>query len=339
MKKRMLGINIGTATLRIIAMEDEKVLDYMEEDMEDNLIKDGRIVSANAVGDFIKAMLKEHHIRIKNAAIVLPINSYFIRRTRLPKMTVDQLKVNLPYEFHDYIQQEPSQYIYDYQMLGINDSEMDLMAAAASKETVRSYEAVCKRAGLDFVKLVPDVMCLQAIVLPVNPKEPVPVLAEKDHVLTREEKGQDYVVLDVGHSSARMHFFSNHAYEISRTLQTGPVDIVSMIAEAEGIDSHIAWMRAESNTGGCLDRPEVADAISTLSTEIMRVVNFYNYNHPDNNLEVIYTTGDALPFNVVQDNVKDATGMEVRPLLELLPEKEQIREMENGLLCYGAVME
>ncbi|MEE8792454.1 MAG: type II secretion system protein GspL [Erysipelotrichaceae bacterium] len=339
MKKRMLGIDIGTATLRIAVCEDNVVLDYMEEDMEENMIQNGRVVSANAMGDFIKALLKQHHIRVKNTAIVLPAGSYYIRRTRMPKMTVSQLKVNLPYEFHDFIQQDAAQYVYDYQVLGMNETEMDLMAAAVNKDAVRSYEDVCKRAGLDFLKLVPDVTCLQAILLPSDPGEPLSVLPKKDHVLTREEKGQDYVVLDMGHSSARMHFYSNHAYEISRTLQTGAGNIVNMIAEADGVDSHIAWRRAESNAGDCLNQPDVADALGTFSTEIMRVVNFYNYNHPDNTLEVIYAMGDALPFRVVHDYVKDATGMEVKPLIDVLPDDVKAEGMDNGLLCYGAVIE
>jgi type IV pilus assembly protein PilM len=337
MKKKMLGMNIGAATLRIAAVENDQIISYVETDMGENMIKDGRIVSPNAVGDLVKGLLKENKIRIKDTAMVLPINSYYIRRCRMPKMTIAQLKVNLPYEFHDYIQQDSSQYVYDYQMLAMNEEEMDLMGAAASRETVEAYRNVCKRAGLDFVKLVPDVTALQAIVLPVDPQEPLPVLPPHDHTLTREEKGQDFVILDMGHSSVRIHFYSNHAYEISRTLQTGAAGIVSMIAEEEGVDTHIAWMRAENNTGDCMSHPDVADALTTFSTEVMRVLNFYNYNHPDNNLEVMYVMGDALPYKVIADNVRDATGMEVKPLVSLLPESS-LDGIENSPLCYGAVI-
>lgn len=338
MKKKMLGINIGTATLRIIACQDKEILTYMETDMGENMIRNGRIVSALAVGDLIRGLLKANKIRIKDAAFVLPVNTYYIRRTRLPKMTVSQLKVNLPYEFHDYIQQDLSQYVFDYQMLAMNDSEMDMMAAAVSKDTVKDYSDVCKRAGLDFVKLVPDVTALQALLMPVDMNEPMPVLPPKDHTLTPEEKGKDYAVLDMGHSSARIHFYSNHAYEISRTLQTGAGNVVDMIAEEEGVDSHIAWMRAENNTGDCLSHPDVADALSTFSTEIMRVINFYNYNHPDNTLEEMYVMGDALPYNVISSSVQEAIDMPVKPLAELMPAAQDGTDLTNSPLAYGAVI-
>ena len=49
MKKRMLGIDIGTATLRIAVCEDDAVLDYMEEDMEENMIQNGNGIKLNPV--------------------------------------------------------------------------------------------------------------------------------------------------------------------------------------------------------------------------------------------------------------------------------------------------
>ncbi len=36
---------------------------------------------------------------------------------RLPLMTEEQLRLNLPYEFHDYIGDEMDKYVFDYAMI------------------------------------------------------------------------------------------------------------------------------------------------------------------------------------------------------------------------------
>ena len=38
-------------------------------------------------------------------------------RFELPLMTEEQLRLNLPYEFHDYIGNEMDKYVFDYAMI------------------------------------------------------------------------------------------------------------------------------------------------------------------------------------------------------------------------------
>lgn len=58
-------------------------------------------------------------------------------------MTVDQLKLNLPFEFHDYIGDELEQYQFDYGVIERTEDQMDLIAACCRKTCVSSFET-CK---------------------------------------------------------------------------------------------------------------------------------------------------------------------------------------------------
>ena len=40
-----------------------------------------------------------------------------MRRFEMPLMTEEQLRLNLPYEFHDYIGDEMDKYVFDYAMI------------------------------------------------------------------------------------------------------------------------------------------------------------------------------------------------------------------------------
>lgn len=317
-KKKMLGIVIGSAACRIAVCDGDRVIDYVEEPVPEHMTKEGRLVSPIAAGEFIAEVLKKNKIRVKDAAFVLPNEVYYVRRVSLPLMTIQQLKVNLPYSFKDYLSGEPADYVFDYAVLGKDEKNLDLMAAACGKDIVQSYMELCARAKLRLVKLVPDVIALNAI-------------------LTRHDPAKDYVVMDMGHAGTRIHFYTKGVYEITRTLQTSADAIVQLIAENQGIDEHIAWFRMANNENHCLEDPEVADLLSNLAAEISRVINFYNYNNPQNTIEEIYIIGDVLPLNAIEDVMKENMDLPVKTMEDILP--EEAKNVLAAPAAYGAVIE
>ncbi|MFQ9208200.1 MAG: hypothetical protein ACLR3S_02900 [Clostridium fessum] len=62
-------------------------------------------------------MLKEYAIRCRNVVFVIRQEDAYVRRFELPLMTEEQLRLNLPYEFHDYIGNEMDKYVFDYAMI------------------------------------------------------------------------------------------------------------------------------------------------------------------------------------------------------------------------------
>ena len=88
----------------------------------------------------------------------------------MPAMTVDQLKINLPYEFHDYITEDKDKYFYDYAVINKtsdtdgNLTEMELMAVAAPKETINQYKTLFRRAGLRLTLIAPDYSAIRNII-------------------------------------------------------------------------------------------------------------------------------------------------------------------------------
>ncbi len=395
MARKMLGIEIGNCDLKICVCRGEEVQDYLQVELPDNVVANGQVRSFNSVADLLKTTVKENRIRVKDCAIVLPDDAYYLRRVTLPKMTTQQLEINLPYELHDFLSGEVSGYFYDYSLIRYMGSRMDLIAAAADKRLVSKYVQMCRRAGLNLVKLVPNVLALQAVVMadertapldavPVRTKEeeaaeaagkaakkkerkplfakksldidgeteeaetkenegaakestPMPASPESDNV--SYERGPDYVVLDIGHGGSRMHFFSNHAYEITRTLQTSSDQIVHLLSEDAGVDPHIARIRLAANQDNCLSLPRIDDAVSTMLTEINRVMNFYNYNNPNNTISCLYLFGTGLPEDVMAQRISEALEMPVHSIADLMPEEARVDGITNGPQTWGAVVE
>lgn len=437
MGKKYLGIDVEDRFLKIVVMKDRRVLNTYLEIMPDNMVIGGRIAAFHALADYLREVVRKNKIRVKDAAVVLPSETYYIRRVHLPKMTAAQLQINLPYEFHDYLQEDTDQYVFDYSVLSVDEKEMELLIAALSKQQVEEYKEMCKRAGLRLCKLVPDVLTIQEIVLP--PEDPVARkkrLAEEEKSRNGEKKeesrnaarekkqrardrkknglsveelaqraaaeakakglqtgssieaadmgtnagsltagaagqipgggtfpgavsggntasggvgagtelqtGQqkDYAVLGMEYSRVRLHFFSGGAYEITRNLGTTEKQICELIAQEKGVDVHIAQLMCDRNQDGVLEQEDIADLMQALATEVMRVMNFYNYNNPRNTIDAIYYYGrESNPL--LLDRIQSVTELPVRPLTELI-QGDGEGQQENLLMMlqgYGAVLE
>lgn len=420
MGKKYLGIDIEDRFLKLVVMKDGKVLKTCLEVMPDNIVMGGRIAAFHALSDYLRDTVRRNKIRVKDVAFALPSETYYIRRVKLPKMTAAQLQINLPYEFHDYLQDDTDQYVFDYSVLSVDEKSMELLIAALSKRQVEQYKEMCKRAGLRLCKLVPDVLAIQEIVLPsenpaayrkrlaaqeksrseeekrenrsearekkqhlrdrkrnglsveeisaraaeearANGMQPADAVsatpgnaaapangmaplnaAPSESIAAMEEKRKDYAVLSLEYSRDRLHFFSNGAYEITRNLGITEKQICEVIAQDEGVDIHIAQLMLDRNQNHVLEQEQVSDLLQSVATEVMRVMNFYNYNNPRNTIDAIYYYGREVD-SAFLERIQSMTELPIRPLTDLLEESSGTAGAGNELLMmlqgYGAVLE
>lgn len=436
MGKKYLGIDIEDRFLKLVVMKDGKVLKTCLEVMPDNIVMGGRIAAFHALSDYLRDTVRRNKIRVKDVAFALPSETYYIRRVKLPKMTAAQLQINLPYEFHDYLQDDTDQYVFDYSVLSVDEKSMELLIAALSKRQVEQYKEMCKRAGLRLCKLVPDVLAIQEIVLPsenpaayrkrlaaqeksrseeekrenrsearekkqhlrdrkrnglsveelsaraaeearANGMQPAGAVsaapgnaaapatgmapgnaaapangtapgnatapangtvpgdaaapangmapanaAPSESIAAAEEKRKDYAVLSLEYSRDRLHFFSNGAYEITRNLGITEKQICEVIAQNEGVDIHIAQLMLDRNQNHVLEQEQVSDLLQSVATEVMRVMNFYNYNNPRNTIDAIYYYGREVD-SAFLERIQSMTELPIRPLTDLLEETSE----------------
>ena len=324
MAKKILGFDIGGYELKIAQLKGDVLTGYTVEHTPDNLIKEGKFTSFNAMAEFIRDTMKKNRINGKEAAIAVPSEACFLRRVKLPKMTIPQLRVNLPFEFRDFVEGDLNEYIYDYAVLKMEENTMELMAAAIQKRTVNDYREMMRRVGLKLTKLVPDVLGFQSIL--------------KHSGMVTEDK-RDFAILDLGHTSTRIYFFSDGAYEITRTLNTGSPAMVQAVAEAKGVDIHIARLYLEANQENVLDLPSVTELFEDISIEVMRIMNFYSYSNPNNTIDRLYYCGGGLNAERVIRGVHESTELEVIPFGGLVKEYTGFPALNLGPHAYGIVIE
>ena len=96
--KNCLGIEIGNYRIKIAYMEKGVLKEYISERIEEGAKLDARLCA-----ETIRDLLAQKMIRCKKVVFVLRQEDSYVKKFKLPLMTTEQLKLNLPYEFQDYI--------------------------------------------------------------------------------------------------------------------------------------------------------------------------------------------------------------------------------------------
>lgn len=117
MAKTILGVDIGYDNLKLALIRDTEVKKTVAVPMPKNMVRDGKVVSGEAMAELIRDTMKENGIRTNDAAFVIPNERSYVKTVTLPVMTADQLAYNLPFEFRDYITGEIRDFLFDYAMI------------------------------------------------------------------------------------------------------------------------------------------------------------------------------------------------------------------------------
>ncbi len=337
MAKTILGIDIGHDSLKLALVSGNKVKKVAVAQMPDKTMREGRIVSVETMGELIRQTMRENGIRCKSAALAIPNENVFIRNVTMPLMTVEQLNYNLPFEFRDYISDELKNYIFDYAVTskhtaaaeeggeGEHEGEvMDLMAVAASRTLIEESHAIMRRAGLKLVKAAPSISAFSAVI--------------QEATRNGADPAREYCILDMGHSSIRMHMFKGDVHIVTRALETGLRSIDTVIADAFSVDEHLAHTYLLNNYEDCQNKDYCVNAYGNLTVELIKALNFYRFSNPDSHLEDVWICGGGAFIEPLEKIIEENLDMDVHPASELIPGGTSIEKSLAVLQAIGIAL-
>ncbi len=331
MSKGYTAIQIGESTIKMVQVSDGKAVKTVLEATPDNLVRDGHILSFEALAEILKSMARDNQMRNRNAVVVLPLENCYLRRTSMPYMTVDQLKLNLPYEFRDYIHADREDYFYDYAVVGQETDEagemksLDLLIAAVKNELIEKYMKILTFAGFKLKIALPDACAFRNII--------------RQYEENNEEHPAAYCIVDLGHSSIRVHLYNGSVYETTRVIEYGGVTLDSLIAEEMDVDVHIASSYKVKNYNQVQELEACKEIYDKMIVELFRSINFYNYNNPDSELKDIYFCGGLAKITPFMDMVRSALEVRCHTIGELMEEAEQDDTLELICAAIGATLQ
>ena len=344
--KPVLGIDIGTDSLKLALVKDRMVKATAIASVPQNLVRDGRVVSPETMAELIRDTMRENKIRANDAALVLPPSTTFVRNVTVPQMTADQLSYNLPFEFRDYITDELKNYVYDYAVLSnevflkeeeepadstipIEEAEtsevrpkMELMAAATSIAALEESRAMLRKAGLKLVKAAPVVASFIGLIRGMDD--------------TNRPMSDEYGFLELGHDTVRLHIFKGERMEATRELETGLSTVESAIADAYNVDIHIAHTYLTTNFDECRSKPVCQNAFSGIAVEMMRALKFYGFSNRESQLSDIWLCGGGAAIAELRNAIGEAVEMKLHPAKELVRNGDEIEHCYSLVQAIGA---
>lgn len=322
-KRSILGVDIGHDNLKLALVKNGMVEKVIVEPMPDNMLIDGKVVSTEAMGQFIGRVVKKNRLKGYRGALVLNEETAIIRTIQMPIMTESQLLYNLPYEFKDYITGNIDDFIFDYAMLSQPEEEtekkkeepkaevleeeqhpaeneqentMEVLGVAIPKSERDHIRYTFRKSGIKLVEAAPSICGLAAITRRLQQMYP----------------DKEYCFLDIGYESIRMHIFKGDEFKVTRALERGLSSLVNIIAEEYDVDVHLAHTYMLTNYDQCLEHWSCLQEYSAISTEVMRVVHFYQFSNPDSNLEEIWLCGGGAAIDGLYQTISDNNEVIIR---------------------------
>jgi type IV pilus assembly protein PilM len=311
----MIGVEFGSNTMKMAVCDGTKVKKMAFARMPEDLVREGRVTSPAAMTEFLKNMMKENGIRGGNCAMVLPSSLVIGHHVTMPAMSESELKLNLPFEFRDFVGKDGAKYDYDYSVMGVKDNVMELYAAAVRKDVVEEYYSIFKKAGLTLKIAIPAEM------------------AWANLIAASQNLPRKICIVDVGHNSTRVNIFVDGNFVMGKDIEMAGAMLDETIAAEQKVDAYVAHTRKEANMNKVLSEDVMNDAYQALAIEVMKIVNFYAYtdNAEGGDLEHLYYCGGSSVIEPLRTTLLKATGMTMHHVYRLVNMDDTVSDM--ALYC------
>lgn len=321
---KQIGIEIGSATLKLAVCKGSHILSMATARIPEGLMQDGRVTAPAAMVPFLKNILRENGIRFGRCALVLPPQCTICQHVTLPVMSETELNLNLPFEFRDYIGKDTESYDYDYIVEDIRDGVMDLYAAAVRREVVEEYRILLRNAGLSLKIATP------------------PEMAWLNLISRKDTLPETLAILDVGHNSTRISIFARGNFVMGKEIEIAGRSFDEIIAAESQVDFHTARTRKETDYGQVQSSESILRCCCDLALEVRKTVNLYNYSlaAEDAPLQDLYVCGGSAGMAPLRAAIADITGMTLHPISHLLdPENAAVDAALTCSIAAGAALQ
>lgn len=318
-----LGFDIGSNSMKVAVLRGGSVRVEEIRLPENMLDESGNISLTHAFSQFLKQTKKELSLPRGRVTLVLPPHQVVCRLVTMPRMTTDQLMMNLPYEFTEFIQGAADQYHCDYALCSPDEEEkeaqeMPMMAAVAAKQTLAGYVQMFARAGIKLKTILPQEMALINLV--------------KD----RKEGPDEFCFVDLGHFNTRITVVWRDRVQATRQIGLGGRDLDRAAADHMGVDAFLANTYKVSNHQDVQSATALTEVCDRIAVEILKVINFYQFTYRSSSLEGIYLVGGGAYMPYLRSVIEDAVGVPLLPPEELLPGAGE--PAAAGIFAAGAAM-
>ncbi len=305
----ILGIDVRHGKLSLSMVRGGKITKTVWMDIPSNIVDDYKILSENLFSEFLKDKMKEHKIKAKKASFVINDTDLVIRSIDMPDMPDEQLRLNVPFEFSDYLSGDMKDYIFDFVKRDTEQKEaagkVNLIAYAVPMEYVRKVCDTLRLAGLKLERAVPETLCYETLLSGLkNPED------------TKKER----CFLDIGSDHITMRIFREGTYRLSHMIDIGENRIIPAIADELNVDINLAETYFRSNYQNCQECRGAMNAYKDISLEIIKGLNYYDMSDMTSRLRDVVLCGPGAMTEPLVSLLKERIDKLVYTIQDMFPD-------------------
>lgn len=307
MSRKMTGIEIGNYSAKLALCTKQGLAGALAAPLPDNVVKESRVASPVAAGEQLRTMRRTFRGASRSAALSLPPRLAVSRLITVPAMGEQELALNLPYEFRDFLPGKGSDYYYDYIVQGVeNDGsgkpeKLKLFACAVPRAEMDSYFALLRSAGFRLKTAIP------------------PEAALLNLIRGRKDLPEELAVADIGHTTTSVYFFRGGCFAAAKEIETGSRLVDEAVAYEKNVDIHVARSYKENNLENAQRLESCMNAYGSIAVEIMKALNFYAYENRDSALADVYCCGGGSGLEPLLEAISRSTEKKIHKACELVP--------------------
>ncbi|MCX6721176.1 MAG: type IV pilus assembly protein PilM [Candidatus Staskawiczbacteria bacterium] len=292
--KKMVGIDVGTASIKIVEISrwgQGKTLENYGEIKSVSLFKEpfrnvekgSYMLSNYFVSRAIRAVLDEARIRTKGAIFSIPDFSTFCTSFDLPPMTAKELNDAVYYNAPQYIPLPVTETTLDWKLIsgipGDKKSPLRIFLVAIPNQIIQDYQKVAQLAGLELYAVEAEALGLA-------------------RSLVREKKGC-ICVIDIGAQSTTINVVDKLNLKKSFSFDFSGNQLTYSISSALGL-GHVEAEELKNREGLISAKEEISKTlyllVDPLILETKRVLSDF-YQQENKDVDLVYLTGGtaALP--------------------------------------------
>lgn len=311
-KKSYLGIDLGTASIKMVELTQEKdvikltnyaeiISPKLEQRSFAPLEMSSMQVLSEEIAALIKKTLKEAQIRTKIASMSVPIFSSFITTMELPFMTKEEVAQAVTFQARQYIPVPISEVVLDWTLLkeiveGGPPQKIPVLLVAVPQEVIHKYTDISVLSGFQLKALEVETFSLV-------------------RALIRNDKSTICLV-DFGARSTNIAIIDDGAVRICRNIETSGGEMTKVLAGSLNIDfkraEELKQERGIKKGGGEEEISRIVlPLIDIIFSEIDKVASIYFQKSGKKVIKFILTGGTAALPGLVEYFV-EKFGREIR---------------------------
>ncbi len=214
-KKPTFGLDIGYQTLKVVQIKGRgngaHLIGAAEVAISPGVLsKEGVRDKQKVAGVIQEAMkiAKPHAVSARIVSSALPESLVFTKSISLPKMTLQEINKNIPYQATEFFPIPAEETHMDWQIVGTNptNNTMEVLVVAAPKSLVSSLIETVKTAGLELMGL-----------------ETKPVAVTR--ALVAQNDPGPYLILDIGAKTSGLTCYDQGTIRLTSTAAIGGDEI------------------------------------------------------------------------------------------------------------------